>query len=667
MTKIAELMKKNPFDILSPYNLWFVDKRYEVEYYEHNNQILRLRKWKNKILNFTRDNYGQILGYPFDAPLYQPNYPEKFYSFWELCKKFPEIVELDDSLFIGKEYTLGNYESFIINRELNGYFDNEYDYAISEEINVIDNDLIFKTGYDLLGQSFQTRRLKKISNKYELIIIDVLNKWTTDSENDQLVNDFNNMKILYGHIIKKLDKNGSMIVRLNQSYAKKWKNLLNKMTEGFKKCNVFCPVSSHPDYDECYLVLKNFIGSDNKKKISVIDLFKNINKTNIDIDMWFKEMKIVRISNVENNKLTVPFKMRLSRKTETYRNMNNLKIELNHMKRVMDTKASNIFMDSSNYTNISKCKLFKWDNFMKLVDPFGDTRQLLKSRNDISESNYITNAWLKLYEILEEFVYFETKKIKSFHLCEAPGAFIKATEYYCKKNKIKLTWVAQTLNSEKDSNALTDHFGIINKYSDRWDFGNKNTGDITDPEIIKYYSKKYKNMDFITADGGIYCTPKLLNYQDTLLCKLVLGEIITVLECLKIGGTAVVKVFIPMIDPFYKSIMKILYECFDKIFYYKPSHSTPVNSEFYLVMINYYKKYNDIKNLYKLLNSKNIHETKIINNFNSTNHNEIVSILMNNQINSLKSAYKLYYTSEDFNKESDDRLSKKWIRKYIDN
>ena len=72
----------------------------------------------------------------------------------------------------------------------------------------------------------------------------------------------------------------------------------------------------------------------------------------------------------------------------------------------------------------------------------------------------ITNAWLKIYEILNILNNRCNEKIKVFHICEAPGAFISACDYFFKCKKIKYDWYAQSL-VPNNNDALDDHYGLI--------------------------------------------------------------------------------------------------------------------------------------------------------------------------------------------------------------
>ncbi len=82
---------------------------------------------------------------------------------------------------------------------------------------------------------------------------------------------------------------------------------------------------------------------------------------------------------------------------------------------------------------------------------------------------------------------------------------------------------------------------------DIWRFNNDDSGDISRSTIIKYYAndERLKNIDFITADAGLYCHPNDINEQEAFLGKINMGQIICILACLPIGKSAMFKTFLP--------------------------------------------------------------------------------------------------------------------------
>jgi cap2 methyltransferase len=110
---------------------------------------------------------------------------------------------------------------------------------------------------------------------------------------------------------------------------------------------------------------------------------------------------------------------------------------------------------------------------------------------------FVTNIYNKYNNI---------KKVKAFHICEAPGTFILASKYYLNKfyPNIKYSWKATSLNPKfLDKDGIGDTYGLLQKYKKKWSFGKDETGDITKEENIKYYKKICEDCDFIIGDCGI--------------------------------------------------------------------------------------------------------------------------------------------------------------------
>ena len=99
---------------------------------------------------------------------------------------------------------------------------------------------------------------------------------------------------------------------------------------------------------------------------------------------------------------------------------------------------------------------------------------------------------------------------KSFHICEAPGAFISCINHYIhtKTQYNSYEWKSQSLKpkgSKSKKDTIGDTYGFMKKYPNHWDFGIDDTGDITNIENIKYYAKMAKemNINLMTSDCGL--------------------------------------------------------------------------------------------------------------------------------------------------------------------
>lgn len=101
----------------------------------------------------------------------------------------------------------------------------------------------------------------------------------------------------------------------------------------------------------------------------------------------------------------------------------------------------------------------------------------------------LTQAWCKFYECLSRFDLItdeakEKQRLRSVHLCEAPGAFITALNHYLasKYPFILLSWTGNTLNPNYEGNSLQEMVAddrLILRTEENWNFGIDGTGDLT--------------------------------------------------------------------------------------------------------------------------------------------------------------------------------------------
>lgn len=239
-------------------------------------------------------------------------------------------------------------------------------------------------------------------------------------------------------------------------------------------------------------------------------------------------------------------------------------------------------------------------------------------------SNYklnhsISNGFIKLWEIYNSDKYIlpldESMNINVFHMAEAPGQWIHATDYYIysklvkydDNRPIKYNWYANSMNpynpkniSKYGKNIFKDDYGFISKYPNRWIYGHDDTGDITNSKNIKWYSKflneQYNDkslgkLKLITGDAGLVSDVPLYINQ-----KIDLAQCIMVLACCNIGTNCIIKHFIPYIasvpesdeaSGLYFNIIYLYYSFFRKVKLIKPNTSNPLSGEFYVIGYNF--------------------------------------------------------------------------------
>jgi len=161
--------------------------------------------------------------------------------------------------------------------------------------------------------------------------------------------------------------------------------------------------------------------------------------------------------------------------------------------------------------------------------------------------SYITNAWTKLYELLASYNIFLDNKsdtIKTFHICEHPGAFIYATRDYIDKNFPDKAhkYIFQSLKPSTDKKIfkVEDKLGT----SSSLDYGYDDTGDITHSDNIIYYGDTYRKEKFelITSDCGLDCSAEFEN-QETNLQKIFMGALLCAINIASDGTYYISKLF----------------------------------------------------------------------------------------------------------------------------
>lgn len=243
------------------------------------------------------------------------------------------------------------------------------------------------------------------------------------------------------------------------------------------------------------------------------------------------------------------------------------------------SRPSKSFMDKKFYTKLCESKekipnCSKWDKWSRLCNPYDKVSYLAKSGREKNNRDYF-----KLYELIKFGSLAESNSadsssadVKSLHICESPGGFIRATKHFLPKVK----WHAQSLETIEFYDDLDRVH--LNELAISY-------GDITKYETIKKLADTVGAVDIITADGSIDTSHDPSN-QESLMLQLIFSEITCALNCQKVGGTFVMKIF----DSFTRPTCQLLYyllNYYSTVDIVKPRTSRYTNAEKYVVAKNF--------------------------------------------------------------------------------
>jgi 23S rRNA U2552 (ribose-2'-O)-methylase RlmE/FtsJ len=670
-----------------------------------------------------------------DMTLYQPFYPETFYEMWELQMSNKEITD-HKFLVVAKELAFGSMEALMLfcEKYQHTYQQNIYDMILAEKPTINDandmndvDELTFQLPeYNYLGQAYSLSILQKKESFviYDVIAIDCLslkeNIVSYKFEREDLA-----ATLFYvEQVLDYLRDNGKLILHVDYTCSVSWSVLFDILNDYFKEITIKKPSSTNPLNTRIYVEAIGFNLSKFKLRPAIyfalienyylLDLYKNfsleyINKDNkfwtkfltttkvliesiqtSDTKKFCDENDLVTISHIESQHKHMPqgntmvqYKLttdsnKLTLTTSSadklfahpdYKKLISKRGQLNACKRTMDTKPSTIFVGDC---APSKTFLTTWDQLSTQIQmPYYTLKKIL--RNNFN-AEYPTNAWTKMYEMLcfyEKLI--PKNKIRSFHLCEAPGAFILATNHFAETRGYEFDWRAQTLRPNNTNDALHDGFGLIASYPDRWLFGEDDSGDITKSSVIKSYAQnpKLQNLDFMTADAGLICSPQELNEQETKLCKINLGQVTCILACLKPGKSAIFKTFLPLSEPLNLSLMYVLVHHFKEVYLTKPATSNACNSEVYVVLNGFMGIEQILLDaLYELLDldeitAKTLFCAKMKTNFYKS-YLDVMTKLIDRQINAIHESYYYYYNMKNFHSLNTEQHIKDTIHSWLE-
>lgn len=248
-------------------------------------------------------------------------------------------------------------------------------------------------------------------------------------------------------------------------------------------------------------------------------------------------------------------------------------------------------LDLKTKLNVTKDKLediFKNQNKLRLwqqCDPFKKEKSIIKT---IANEDYVTNAWIKIYEIVQFFNLIPdtiTSDYCHFDNAAFPGAFILAVRnyIYTKTKCEQYNWIGSSLIvAKKDVDPLEDKYELYKRYKKNWLMNDQFNGDVTLVENQDYIKNRLGNqVDLYTSDLGFSVDNDFGN-QESIHFLPNVGQILFGLNCLKKGGCFVTKQFTIM-ETNTVSVIYAIANMFDEFYICKPFSSRAGNSELYLV------------------------------------------------------------------------------------
>jgi len=243
-------------------------------------------------------------------------------------------------------------------------------------------------------------------------------------------------------------------------------------------------------------------------------------------------------------------------------------------------------------SKLDKMDIKVWEKHTSFTSLSGDVVRTLRRHFGIE---MCTLAWTKMYEMLEIFSLIKSPDVKfnSVHLCEAPGAFVCATNHYLrtKCGGVQWSWFAVSLNpyfEGNDLDTILDDDRLIVHTFNNWYFGEDDTGDIMERANIEGVWQKGKEMGpvhLITADGSVKCQSDPID-EEISTAPLHYCEMVTALGMLSKGGSFVLKMF-TLFECSNITILFLLACVFEKVHIFKPATSRAENCEVYVVCQNY--------------------------------------------------------------------------------
>lgn len=365
----------------------------------------------------------------------------------------------------------------------------------------------------------------------------------------------------------------------------------------------------HDSYYNKFIIAYNNLEFENKEELLENLIYERLNKTREYYEKYDMKFDNYFTANLTNyNKIV--YQQFLSFKQTVFSSLATYGKKSSIMSKPLKGKEYD-------YEEFMKYNKLIYANKQLLNASFPDTKEKYKMYKNISEDftrgvaiyisnhyklniNRISNAFVKLWEIYIMFPVI-TGDINAFHMCEAPGQWIKTTEYFMstimKNNNFKYNWLANSLNPSNPENIkkfgddiINDTYGLLKNNKNRWLFAEDDTGDITISKNIRWYRENVK-ANLVTGDAGLSTDLPLVYMQ-----KLDYSQYLITAAVADKGANCVIKCFQQFIvkhkssmysDGFFVNLLYLYFLSFETVYLYKPYTSGAINGEFYIVGINF--------------------------------------------------------------------------------
>jgi hypothetical protein len=226
-----------------------------------------------------------------------------------------------------------------------------------------------------------------------------------------------------------------------------------------------------------------------------------------------------------------------------------------------------------------------WDDAKKITNPYEYIFLSLQRRmtRSISAIHPLSRSYFKMIELWDLLGLTPDTITATAHTAEGPGGFLEAIQ---DRAGHRVPMVAMTLKStgrtvpgwRKSQAFLARHPMITITYG--WD-GTGNLYSLLNQQSFENAARVIGFADLYTADGGFDFSADF-NGQENTVQRLLIAEALAALRSLKLGGTAIIKIFDTK-SAATLDLLWILSVCFAQTGIVKPHTSRPANSERYWV------------------------------------------------------------------------------------